>query len=520
MVDIVTFILETMNLHQTLRHILRPLQRGNDLLELVGHALDHFGKVEPVLGDFLDVENDDCASGVINQVNDVVERRRHHVNVFAIEWSDEGLVQTSRDIMSELVARVLESLDALRILGVIVVLVGQHLLQLARGRGDVERHLREQVEVLMFFGEQANQTHGTPSFVGTLSERMPDYNLPVADLPNVMLVVYQKAGMIQDHLSDIQQLLRIESDAIAQTATRLDEDQVRQVVELLANCKGKVVILGVGKSGIIGQKIAATMTSTGTAALYLHPSDALHGSLGIVQGDDVVMVLSNSGETDELVAMLPSLKNRGVPIVAIVGNLNSTLARRADAVLDASVDKEACPLNLAPTTSTTVALAIGDALAMTVMKVKGLTSDDFAVNHPAGRLGKRLTLRVADLMHCDGENPTIATGSSWVDVVRAISNGGLGAVCVVDDDGRLAGIITDGDLRRAIERTSHDLLAKLTGDDFMTRKPVVATPELLAFDALRLMEDRPRQISVLPVIDQDGKCVGLIRVHDIVRSGL
>ena len=326
--------------------------------------------------------------------------------------------------------------------------------------------------------------------------------------------------MTQDHLADIQQLLRIESDAIAQTATRLDRGQVGHVVELLANCRGKVVFLGVGKSGIIGQKIAATMTSTGTAALYLHPSDALHGSLGIVQQDDVVIVLSNSGETDELVAMLPYLKNRGVPIVAIVGNVNSTLARRADAVLDASVDKEACPLNLAPTTSTTVALAIGDALAMTVMKVKGLTTDDFAVNHPAGRLGKRLTLRVADLMHRDSENPTIATGSSWVEAVRAISQGGLGAVCVVDENSRLAGIITDGDLRRAIEQTSHESLAKLTSDDFMTRKPIVVTPELLAFDALRLMEDRPSQISVLPVIDQDQKCVGLIRVHDIVRSGL
>ncbi|HEU4932902.1 MAG TPA: KpsF/GutQ family sugar-phosphate isomerase [Pyrinomonadaceae bacterium] len=326
--------------------------------------------------------------------------------------------------------------------------------------------------------------------------------------------------MTQDHLADIQQLLRIESDAIAQTATRLDGAQVSHVVELLANCGGKVVILGVGKSGIIGQKIAATMTSTGTASLYLHPSDALHGSLGIVQQDDVVIVLSNSGETDEIVAMLPYLKNRGVPIVAIVGNINSTLARRADAVLDASVDKEACPLNLAPTTSTTVALAIGDALAMTVMKVKGLTSDEFAVNHPAGRLGKRLTLRVGDLMHRDGENPTIASGSSWVEVVRAISKGGLGAVCVVEGDGRLAGIITDGDLRRAIEQTSHESLARLTSDDFMTRRPVVVTPELLAFDALRLMEDRPSQISVLPVVDGDERCVGLIRVHDIVRSGL
>ena len=326
--------------------------------------------------------------------------------------------------------------------------------------------------------------------------------------------------MSQGHLAEIQQLLRIESEAIAQTAMRLDESQVERVVELLAQCKGKVVILGVGKSGIIGQKIAATMTSAGTAALYLHPSDALHGSLGIVQADDVVIVLSNSGETDEIVAMLPYLKNRSVPIVAIVGNLNSTLARRSDAVLDASVDQEACPLNLAPTTSTTVALAIGDALAMTVMKVKGLTSDDFAVNHPAGRLGKRLTLRVGDLMHRDGENPTIGIGASWMEVVRALSRFGLGAVCVVDGDGRLVGIITEGDLRRAIERTSHDSLAALTGDDFMTRKPVVATPELLAFDALRLMEDRPRQISVLPVVDGDQMCVGLIRVHDIVRSGL
>lgn len=326
--------------------------------------------------------------------------------------------------------------------------------------------------------------------------------------------------MTKTHLSEVQNLLRIESDAIAQTATRLDPSAVERVVDLLASCQGKVVIVGVGKSGIIGQKIAATMTSAGTAALYLHPSDALHGGLGIVQPNDVVIVLSNSGETDEIVAMLPYLKNRQVAIVAIVGNLNSTLARRVDIVLDASVDKEACPLNLAPTTSTTVALAIGDALAMTVMKVKGLTSDDFAVNHPAGRLGKRLTLRVGDLMHRESDNPTIAVGSSWVEVVRAISKGGLGAVCVVDEAGRLAGIITDGDLRRAIEQTSHESLANLTCDDFMTSKPTVATPELLAYDALQLMEDRPSQISVLPVIDEEQKCVGLIRVHDIVRSGL
>ena len=314
--------------------------------------------------------------------------------------------------------------------------------------------------------------------------------------------------------------LRLESEAIARTATRMDPAQVERVIDLLAGCKGKVVIMGVGKSGIIAQKIAATMTSAGTAALYLHPSDALHGGLGIVQSNDVVMVLSNSGETDEIIEMLPYLNHRKVAIVAIVGNLDSTLARRADAVLDASVDQEACPLNLAPTTSTTVALAVGDAVAMTLMKVKGITSDDFAINHPAGRLGKRLTLRVADLMHGGAENPTIPAGSSWVDVVRAISRGGLGAVSVTDSEGRLAGIITDGDLRRAIEQTSYDSLAQLKCDDFMTRRPTVAAPDLLAFDALHLMEDRHSQISVLPVVDEREMCVGLIRLHDIVRSGL
>jgi len=326
--------------------------------------------------------------------------------------------------------------------------------------------------------------------------------------------------MTTNYFAEVRELLKLESNAIAQSADRLDPSQVELVVDLLAKCRGKVVVLGVGKSGIIAQKIAATMTSVGTAALYLHPSDALHGGLGIVQPEDVVIVLSNSGETDEIVAMLPYLQNRHVKIVAIVGNVNSTLARKAEAVLDASVDQEACPLNLAPTTSTTVALAIGDALAVTLMKVKGLTTDEFANNHPAGRLGKRLTLRVADLMHGDAENPTIEIGSSWIDVVRAISKGGLGAVCVVDEAGNLAGIITDGDLRRAIEQTTHDTLGRLTCDEFMTRKPTVATPELLAFDALQLMENRPSQISVLPVVDEAGKCMGLIRVHDIVRGGL
>jgi arabinose-5-phosphate isomerase len=324
----------------------------------------------------------------------------------------------------------------------------------------------------------------------------------------------------RNYFTQIQGFLRLESEAIAETATRLQAKEIERVVQLLTACKGKIVILGVGKSGIIAQKIAATMTSTGTGALYLHPSDALHGGIGIINADDAVMILSNSGETDEIIAMLPYLKHRQVPIIALVGNLNSTLARRADAVIDGSVDHEACPLNLAPTTSTTVALALGDALAMTLMQVKELTPDDFAVNHPAGQLGKRLTLTVADLMHTGSDNPTIALGAGWLEAVKGITAGGLGAVNVIDDIGRLAGIITDGDLRRTIQ--SHDAasLTKLRCDELMTRNPTVAQPELLAYQALRLMEDRPSQISVLPVVDDGQVCVGLIRLHDIVRSGL
>ena len=320
----------------------------------------------------------------------------------------------------------------------------------------------------------------------------------------------------------VVELLRVESDAIASAAARLQAPQLDHVLSILKACKGKVVVLGVGKSGIIAQKIAATMTSSGTAAIHLHPSDALHGGLGIVTSDDAVLMLSNSGETAELVELLPFLKRRNVPLIAIVGRLNSTIAQRADAVLDASVNQEACPLNLAPTTSTTVALAIGDALAMTLMRAKGLTESDFASNHPGGQLGKRLTLRVADLMHSGAKNPTIPDDSSWMDVVSTITQFGLGAVNVIDAEGRLKGIITDGDLRRSLQRLgAHDFgFANLKCDDLMTHNPIVSNPEMLAFDALRLMEDRPSQISVLPVVDADRRCVGLIRLHDIVRSGL
>lgn len=317
--------------------------------------------------------------------------------------------------------------------------------------------------------------------------------------------------------NQVIQLLKLEANAIERTAERLDRHSVERAVALLKDCRSKIIVTGVGKSGVIAQKIAQTMTSTGTVAVFVHPSDALHGSLGVITQGDVVIALSNSGETEELLAILPTLKQRDTSIIAIIGNTNSNLARYAEVILDASVDQEACPLNLAPTTSTTVALAVGDALAMTLMQSKGLTAEDFALNHPAGRLGKRLTVKVKDLMH---ESPSVACGSDWLDIVKALSRHALGAVNVVDETGRLIGVVTDGDLRRTIEKTGGENLNRLTCEMMMTKNPVVATPEMLAYNALRLMEDRPRQISVLPVVDEQGISIGLLRLHDIVRNGL
>lgn len=318
--------------------------------------------------------------------------------------------------------------------------------------------------------------------------------------------------------SHVRSLLQLEADAIARTAQRLDPEAVDQAVDLLLNCHGKVVLSGVGKSGIVAQKIAATLNSIGTMAVFLHPCDALHGDLGIVNAADVGLILSNSGETDELIQMMPHLKHRTVPTIAILGNLNSTLAQQATITLDASVDREACPLNLAPTTSTTVALAIGDALAMSLMQSKHVTPEAFAFNHPAGRLGKRLTLTVKDLLHSD--SPSLSPDASWLEVLGAITQGGLGAVSIVNDTGSLLGLITDGDLRRWIQKFDLAELAVSTAARLMTANPIVVTPETLAYDALQLMENRASQIAVLPVVDHEQRCLGLIRLHDIVRSGL
>lgn len=318
-------------------------------------------------------------------------------------------------------------------------------------------------------------------------------------------------------LADAAEVLRVEARALLDAADRLDSNAFRRAVDLVIACPGKVLVTGAGTSGIVARKIAATLTSTGTPALFLHPSDALHGGLGAVAGGDVVVAVSNSGETGEILVLLPYLRNRQVSLIAIVGSRESALGRAADVFLDATVEREAGPFDLAPTASSTLALALGDALAMSVLHVKGFTPDDFALNHPSGRLGRRLTLRVADLMH---RRPGITEADSWLDVVGAISDGGLGGVAVVDGADHLLGIVTDGDVRRMLQRVPAEGLRDVAAAIIMTPSPVSVDPGLLAYDALQRMEDRPSQISILPVVDPDGSYLGLIRVHDIVRAGI
>lgn len=326
---------------------------------------------------------------------------------------------------------------------------------------------------------------------------------------------------MEDFLAEAPDLLRLQAQAILDAADRLDPDHFRAAVDLLLDCQGKVLVSGAGTSGVIARKVAATLTSTGTAAVFLHPADALHGALGIVTSDDVAILISNSGETDEILVLLPYLEYRKVPLICLTGNLHSTLARRSTVAIDAGAEKEACPLNLAPTSSTSVALAMADTLAMTVMKAKKVTPEAFALNHPSGRLGKRLTLRVQDVMHGGPELPVAAADDSWLEVVTRISRSGLGAVVVSDEaDGPIQGIITDGDVRRTVMRTDPARLNDLRAEDVMTRRPITVQLGSLAYTALQIMENRESQIGVLPVVDEIGRCVGLVRLHDLVRSGM
>ncbi|PMR76866.1 KpsF/GutQ family sugar-phosphate isomerase [Billgrantia endophytica] len=309
--------------------------------------------------------------------------------------------------------------------------------------------------------------------------------------------------------------LEIEQQAVAALGSRLDSHFDR-ACELMLACQGRVVVTGMGKSGHIAGKIAATLASTGTPAFFVHPGEASHGDLGMITPGDVVLALSNSGETAEVTAILPLLKRMGTPLISMTGHPDSTLARHADAHLDAGVAREACPLDLAPTASTTAALALGDAVAVALLEARGFTAEDFARSHPGGSLGKRLLLRVCDLMHQGERLPSVPLGSPLRDALLEVTRQGLGFTCVVDEQNRLIGVYTDGDLRRTLDQ--HHDFRRLTVDDVMTRPGKRISPDVLAAEAVRVMEDN--RITALAVVDDEGHPVGALHMHDLLRSGV
>jgi arabinose-5-phosphate isomerase len=310
-----------------------------------------------------------------------------------------------------------------------------------------------------------------------------------------------------------RKVLETEAAAILALVGRLD-DRFERAVTLLRECKGRVILTGMGKSGLICRKIAATLTSIGTPSFFLHPAEAIHGDLGVIQREDVIIALSYSGETDEILRLLETIRRLGARLVAVTGAPASTLAQAADVALDCSVAEEACPLNLVPTASTTAALALGDALAMTLLVEKGFRQEDFANLHPGGKLGKRL-MRVEALMHAGRHCPLVGPDTRMRDVIYEMSSKQLGMTCVVDSDEGLLGIITDGDLRRQMERTA-DVLT-LTAADVMTRGPITVSRATLAVEALNIMEQR--KITSIVVVEGDGRRVaGVVHVHDLWRT--
>ena len=311
-----------------------------------------------------------------------------------------------------------------------------------------------------------------------------------------------------------RKVLQTEAAAVLALVDRLD-DRFAEAVSLIVRCKGRVIVTGMGKSGIICRKIAATLASTGTPAFFLHPAEAVHGDLGVIQADDVVIAMSYSGETEELTRVLETLKRIGAPLIALTGGRKSTLAGAANVALDCSVSEEACPMNLVPTASTTAALAMGDALAMTVLVEKGFKPEDFANLHPGGKLGKRL-MRVEQLMHGGDSLPVVQLHTAMKDVIYEMSRKGLGMTSVVEKDGRLAGIITDGDLRRKMGTTPN--IADLSARDVMTPDPVAIPHSTMAVEALAMMEQR--KITSIVVIDADRRVEGVVHLHDLWRTGL
>lgn len=310
-----------------------------------------------------------------------------------------------------------------------------------------------------------------------------------------------------------RRVMEIEAEAVAALGRRLDQ-QFLQAAELLLACRGRVVVSGIGKSGHVARKIASTMASTGTPAFFVHPAEANHGDLGMITSHDVLIAISYSGETEELLSIVPLVKRQGASLISMTGNARSSLAREADIHLDCKVDQEACPLNLAPTASTTATLALGDALAITLLDARGFGPDDFARSHPGGALGRRLLTHVADIMRTGEEIPRVTDSASFADAVLEISRKRMGMTAVVDSQQKLIGIFTDGDLRRSLEQGADMRQARVS--DVMTRNPRSIRPQALAVEAAQLMEQF--KTTQLPVVDEHGLLTGALNVHDLFRA--
>lgn len=316
-------------------------------------------------------------------------------------------------------------------------------------------------------------------------------------------------------LEEARKVFAIEIESLQKVKDELDEEFIVLVNEILS-CQGRVILTGIGKSGHIARKIAATMSSLGTPAYFLHPAEGAHGDLGVITKNDIILAISYSGETDEIIQLIPSIKKINAKLVSITCRPDSTLERHADLSIHLKILREACMHNLAPTTSSTATLVFGDALAIVLSKIIGFQPENFAVFHPKGSLGKRLLTKVSDLMFTGEENPIIDGDEALKKAIIIMSEKGLGAISVVDFEGKLIGIITDGDLRRTIEK--YDNLPDLKVNNIMTRNPVVITPDALAVEAIKPMQER--EIMVLPVINENRKPVGMIRLHDIIKAGI
>jgi arabinose-5-phosphate isomerase len=312
-----------------------------------------------------------------------------------------------------------------------------------------------------------------------------------------------------------KEVIRIEAEALSALGSRIN-GTFADAVELIYNCKGRVIVTGLGKSGLVARKIVATMNSTGTAAIFLHPADAVHGDFGMVRKDDVAICISKSGDTEEIRQLLPMFRRIGMKVISMVGNATSSLAKQSDIVLDISVKEEACPHDLAPTASTTATLALGDALAIALLDKRNFTKEDFAMFHPGGTLGKRLLLRVEEMMIAGKDVPIVKQSVSLPELIVEITSKRLGATCVVDDSGRLVGIITDGDLRRLLQRTMD--FSNLTALNVASKNPKTIRKDTLAAIALEEMEDF--KITQLIVVDGEHRPIGMLHLHDLVKAGL